>query len=119
MSDASPATAKCPMCEQPVIVPANFCGTCGFALTSAPPRAGAVRLRWYHNIWFILFLMLFVLGPFALPLVWKHPKLSRGMKLGLNLIGLIYTGLMVVVIGQMFTAVKGSLDAFNSSLQQY
>jgi len=52
--------------------------------------------RWYHNIWFVLLMLFVVLGPFGLPLVWRNPTLSRGMKISLTILTLAYTVLLVV-----------------------
>ena len=48
-------------------------------------------MKWYYNVWFVLLMLFFVLGPFGLPLVWKHPRFSRLVKLLLTLAVLVYT----------------------------
>lgn len=66
--------------------------------------------KWYHNIWFILFMLFFVLGPFGLPLVWKHPRLSQGVKWLLTLSMVVYT---VALIGLTIEAARVMMDRFN------
>ena len=111
-----PITTKtCRMCEQPVTAEAKFCSTCGFQLdgtASAPTRAGS---RWYHNIWMVLFLLFFVLGPFGLPLVWKNPRFSRAVKLLLTALMALYVWLLVVLTTRMIAAVSNSLEQLNNT----
>lgn len=120
-----PAPVRCPMCEQPVPPGANFCGECGVDMRTGMPGQppamahGPARLKWHHNIWVILFLMLFVLGPFALPLVWKHPKLSQTVKWLLTALGLVYAAAMLAMLAQLITVVTSSIEAFNSTLVTY
>jgi hypothetical protein len=57
---------------------------------------GDGKARWYHNLWFVLVMLFVVLGPFGLPLVWKNPTLSRGMKVALTVLTLVYTGVLAV-----------------------
>jgi len=52
--------------------------------------------RWYENLLVLLVLLFVVLGPLALPLVWRHPRLSRGMKVALTILTLAYTVVLVV-----------------------
>ncbi len=60
--------AACPRCGQPLV------------LIGAVPSAA--KVKWYHSVWFVLFMLFFVLGPFGLPLLWKSPRFSRGAKIG-------------------------------------
>ena len=46
--------------------------------------------KWYYQIWFIV-IMLFVMGPFAFPLLWKSPKLSSQMKWVLTILIILLT----------------------------
>jgi hypothetical protein len=45
-------------------------------LTFTPPPP---PVQWYYKTGFIL-VMIAVVGPFALPMVWKHPRYSRTIK---------------------------------------
>ena len=103
------ATTRCPACSQPTSAEALFCSQCGkpLGLGAASPAA-----RWYHNIWFVLAMIFFVMGPFALPLVWKNPRFSRSVQWALTVVCLLYTiGLLKMmvdvanlVIGQLNTS---------------
>jgi hypothetical protein len=67
-------------------------------------------VKWYYNVWFVLFLLLFVLGPFALPLVWKNPRFSSTVKLLLTVLAVGYTVVLFVMTARMIQAVQSSLD---------
>ena len=55
------------------------------------PPPGPSTPQWYYNVWFVLFMLFVVLGPFGLPLVWKHPKFSRNVKWALTAAMVLYT----------------------------
>lgn len=63
------------------------------------------RPKWYYNVWFVLVMLFFVLGPFGLPLVWKNPRLGRGMKILLTFVTVAYTVLLVDWTLRAFRAV--------------
>jgi len=107
----------CPLCQASVEPTANFCSGCGAPLTGSGPGSAASKPKWFYNIWVVLFLLLFVLGPFVLPLVWRNPRFSKPVKLVLTLLAFGYTVLMLVMVGRTLKAVQGSIDAFNSTLQ--
>jgi len=46
--------------------------------------------KWYHEIWFVV-LMLFVMGPFGFPLLWKSQKCSTGLKWVLTILFTVLT----------------------------
>ncbi|MBI4343438.1 MAG: hypothetical protein HY601_01310 [Candidatus Omnitrophica bacterium] len=50
-----------------------------------PPGASTSRSRWYHSVWFVLAMLFFVMGPFALPLLWKSPRFALWAKVALTL----------------------------------
>jgi len=72
--------------------------------------------RWYYNVWFVLFMLFFVVGPFGLPLVWRNPRMSRGVKLILTVVMLAYTVLLVDMTRRMFQAVVNEFNQLNSAL---
>ena len=49
------------------------------------------RSNWYYEIWFVLFMLFIVLGPFGLPLLWRSPKFNRTAKMLLTVAVAIYT----------------------------
>ena len=74
------------------------------------------EMKWHQNVWFVLFLLFFVLGPLGLPLVWKNPRLSRTVKIGLTLLTVGYTFLLIRMTAEMLQTMRTSLDAVNTSL---
>lgn len=49
------------------------------------------RVHWYHRPGWLVVLILFVLGPLAIPLVWRSPVLSRRAKIVLTSVAVAYT----------------------------
>ena len=76
------------------------------AATSSPPP----HPKWYHNVWCVLLMLFFVLGPFGLPLVWTHPRFSQRTKWALTIAMLLYT---ILLIDVTIRAVQHALQLFN------
>ena len=81
-------------------------------MTPASPKP-----KWYYNVWFVLVMLFFVLGPFGLPLVWKNPRFSRGVKLALTGVMTLYTLLLVDLTMRMLRMVIHEINQFNSTPQ--
>ena len=62
-------------------------------------------------------MLFFVLGPLGLPLVWKNPHFSRGVKIVLTLIMVVYTVWLVDLTVRMFRAVMQEMNHLNSTYQ--
>lgn len=74
---------------------------------SAPPS----KPTWYYRAWSVVLLLFLVLGPFGLPLLWKSPSFSRGMKLTLTIVVLVYSALLLEAV---LTAVRLALEQMNA-----
>ena len=74
------------------------------------------RTKWYYNIWFVLFMLFFVVGPFGLPLVWKHPRFARWVKWTLTGLMVLYTVLLIQTTAAMVHVVTQHLQQFQSSI---
>ncbi len=110
-----PITTKtCRMCEQPVTAEARFCSTCGFQLDGTAPGPKRAS-KWHHNIWMVLFLLFFVLGPFGLPLVWTNPRFSRTVKWLLTGLMGVYMWTLIVLMTRMVAAVSNQLEQLNNT----
>ena len=53
------------------------------------------KLAWYYQPWIVVLSLFFVLGPFGLPLVFKHPTFSRTTKIFLTAATLAYTAYLI------------------------
>ena len=115
MAETSSAKS-CDACSAAVEPTATFCSRCGWKLTTAPTLPQPPRAKWYHNIWLVLLMLFFVLGPFGLPLVWSNPRFSRTVKIALTAATLLYTVWLLQVTMQMVHAVTTSLQDFNATL---
>lgn len=107
----------CPHCQGTVGDEAKFCGQCGRTVDGlgAPPTPP--HPKWYYNVWFVLFMLFFVLGPFGLPLVWKNPRFSRWIKIGLTLAMVAYTVVLIDLTIRTSRAVMEQVKQFNATLQ--
>ena len=72
------------------------------------------RTKWYYNIWFVLFMLFFVVGPFGLPLVWKNSRFARWVKWTLTGLMVLYTVLLIQTTAAMVHVVTEHFSAFQS-----
>jgi hypothetical protein len=75
---------------------------------AAPPK-------WYHNVWFVLVMLLFVVGPFGLPLVWKNPAFPRWVKWALTVVMVCYTLWLLDLTIRMTRAILAESNAFQTT----
>ena len=76
----------------------------------------APKPKWYYNVWFVLLMLFFVLGPFGLPLVWKHPRWSRWIKIALTFVMVLYTVALIGGTAWVGQALIRGVEQFNSTL---
>ena len=55
------------------------------------------NIKWYLKPVSVVILLFFVLGPLALPLLYKSPKFNRTFKIILTIIVIIYTAYFIFV----------------------
>src|SRR5262249_57722064 len=67
--------------------------------------------KWYYRAWSVVLLLFLVLGPLGLPLLWRSPSFSRGMKLILTIVVLAYS---VLLLKAVLTAVRLALEQMNA-----
>ena len=109
----------CPLCSMIAQRGAAFCSQCGAPLTARTPSTPSGRTKWYYNIWVVLALLFLVAGPFALPLVWKHPRFARWLKVLLTVLTAVYTLLLIKTTLVMIQVVTQQLNQFNATLQRW
>ncbi len=112
-------TRTCQWCETVNPEGAKFCSQCGQALDHVMARPVPPKPKWYYNRWFVLIMLTpLVLGPFALPFLWKSPQFSRLAKLILTCLTLLWTILFVVyVIKRVVPAVTNEMNQLNAIFQ--
>jgi len=67
---------------------------------------------WYHRPWAVLVLLFLVLGPLGLPLLWRSPRFSRGWKIVLTVVMIVYTALL---IESMIAAVRMAMEQMKAA----
>ena len=65
-----------------------------------PPEPKPQKVKWYYQTWTLIVAFL-VIGPFALPLLWKNPQYSRFTKILWTFIIVGGTIYLTVVTGQL------------------
>lgn len=82
-STPPPFSKTCPRCGQPVDMTHAFCPHCG-------DKQNRGTAWYYHPVW-ISVLAFAVLGPFAIPLVWKSPRMGNTAKGVMTVAIVVYT----------------------------
>ena len=57
-----------------------------------------IKIEWYHRLGGICILLFLVLGPIALPTLWKSPVLSKQVKISLTVASAAYGLLMLFIV---------------------
>ena len=113
-----PAQAvKCLMCNAPIESTAKFCSHCGVPLGKEAAPTSSVKPKWYYNIWLTLFLLFFVLGPLALPMVWKNPRFSQPVKFMLTVLMMLFCFVFIQLLTQLYSTVSYQLEQLDASMR--
>ena len=99
---------ECPFCAEEIQEAAVKCKHCGEFLNNPSKMiSGEEKLPWYFRNSFIIIALLGV-GPFALPLIWRHPKMTRAWK----------TGLTIGILGLSWVLFQATMESLRS-LEEY
>ncbi len=124
--DATPPTNHesrpivCRNCGLKIAAPDRFCRYCGRPVAAAaavisaeaipaPSDRVGQRYSWYENVWFVLAMLFLVLGPLALPLLWRSRQFSLLWKLVLTLLIGLLTAAMAIYVYQRLNAALAPL----------
>ena len=77
----------------------------------ANPADAPKKAKWYYSVWFVLLMLTpFLMGPFALPLLWKSPHFPRWAKIILTVLEIFVTYWLVILLIHAVQATLRSLD---------
>ena len=95
-ADLGLAAMLCTRCHEPVDALDRFCRHCGAR------RGGKNALHQKPLV--ILCLLFLVIGPLALPLLWRSESFTRNQKLGITLANLAFIGGIALAMLALFRA---------------
>ena len=75
------------------------------------------KVKWYLRPIGIVLLLFFVLGPFALPLLYKSPKFSKTLKIVLTIVVMIYTSYLIIATVEIARNLYIKMEEFQGMLR--
>lgn len=76
------------------------------------------KSSWYYSIPAVIILLFFVLGPLALPLLYKSPNFSNGQKITLTIIVLLFTISIYFFLSNLMNQLLAQMDQIDEMLKQ-
>lgn len=80
----------------------------------APPGE---EVKWYYKPINVILLLIFVTGPFGLPLVYKSPKFNKVSKILLTLLMIPYTWYLVILTKKTVEQTKQTITQLEEVLK--
>jgi len=106
MSDPLSAEILCGKCKAPIGANDNYCRHCGTPTAGPSGLSSRTAAAWWESRWFVLTLLFLVLGPLALPLLWRSRRFTWSWKIVLS----------VMVVGVTVYAVWQAWHSLNQAL---
>jgi predicted neutral ceramidase superfamily lipid hydrolase len=75
------------------------------------------KVKWYLRPIGVVLLLFFVLGPFALPLLYKSLKFSKTLKIVLTILVMIYTSYLVIATVEIARNLYIKMEEFQDMLR--
>ena len=75
------------------------------------------KVKWYLRPIGVVLLLFFVLGPFALPLLYKSPKFSKTLKIVLTIVVMIYTSYLIIATVEIARNLYIKMEEFQGMLR--
>ena len=107
--NSSAPPAACWSCRGAIEAGDRFCKHCG--------RRQMRGDTWYFQAGWILFLSFTVLGPFALPLVWRSPVLTSAQKWIVGGLIAVYSALVLILLFVLTKMIFSYFWDLNSSFR--
>jgi ribosomal protein L40E len=95
MSDPLTPEIVCRKCKAPIGATDNYCRQCGAPTAGLAGSSSRSRAAWWESPWVVLTLLFVVLGPLALPLLWRSRRFTRLWKTALSVMVVGVTALAV------------------------
>jgi hypothetical protein len=117
MSDLIHAKTVCRQCQVVLGAGDNYCRRCGMPTgtsggsgTAIPVGASAApspeQFRYWESPWLVLTLLFLVLGPFAIPLLWRSRRFTLLWK---NILTAVVLGLAVLLVWDVWLILQQAL----------
>ena len=107
MSDSLPAQLVCQRCYAALDAADNYCRHCG------TPTAG--RPAWWESPWFVLPMLFLVLGPLALPMLWRSRRFTLLWK---GVLTVLVVGLTALLLWWIWVSLQQALGPLQKELQK-
>jgi hypothetical protein len=75
------------------------------------------KAKWYLRPIGVVLLLFFVLGPFAIPLLYKSPQFSKTLKIVLTIVVMIYTSYLIIATVEIARNLYIKMEEFQGMLR--